>query len=81
LQPQDRAKPVSLTVKVHPKVRDLAIALGAWLNDSDLDHVVSEAILEVGKNKDFLRWHAKTPAGIADGSGEKQRAKSRKAAA
>jgi hypothetical protein len=65
LTPQDRAKPVPLTVKVHPKVLALAHELAAYLEDSSLDHAVSEAILEAGKDTDFKRWReAKTAPAI-----------------
>ena len=56
MTPQDKSKPVPLAVKVHPKVLALAQDLAAYLNDSSLDHAVSEAIQEAGKDVDFRRW-------------------------
>jgi hypothetical protein len=53
---EDKAKSVPMTVKVHPKVLAAAHKLGAWLNDSSLDHVISEAILDAAKDKDFQKW-------------------------
>jgi hypothetical protein len=56
LTPQDKSKPVPLSVKVHPKVLALAEELAAYLNDSSLDHAISEAIQEAGKDTEFRRW-------------------------
>ena len=56
MTPQDKSKPVPLTVRVHPKVLAVAQDLAAYLNDSSLDHAVSEAIQEAGKDTDFRRW-------------------------
>jgi hypothetical protein len=65
LTPQDRAKPVALAVKVHPKVIALAHELAAYLDDSSVDHAVSEAILDAGKQAAFKRWReAKTAPAI-----------------
>jgi hypothetical protein len=69
LTPQDKSKPVPLTVKVHPKVLALAQDLAAYLNDSSLDHAVSEAIQEAGKDADFRRWReAKAAHAIGQGA-------------
>ena len=56
MRAEDKQKPVPLTVKVHPKVLAAAQEIGAWLNGSSLDHVVSEAILDAAKDKDLQRW-------------------------
>lgn len=56
MTPQDKSKPVSLAVKVHPQVFDLARQIGKYLNDSSLDHVVSEAIRDAAKDRGFLDW-------------------------
>jgi hypothetical protein len=66
LNPQDKSKPVALAVKVHPKVFALAKDLAAYLEDSSLDHAVSEAILDAGKDTDFKRWRESKTAPAID---------------
>jgi hypothetical protein len=75
MTPQDKSKPVALAVKVHPKVLALAHELAAYLEDSSLDHVVSEAILEAGKDTDFKRWREAKTAQPIDNSVASPKAK------
>ena len=61
MTPQDKAKPVSLSVKLHPEVLRTARALGEFLDESDVDHVISEAIKDASKDKKFTEWLAQHP--------------------
>jgi hypothetical protein len=56
MKAQDKQKPVPLAVKVHPEVLRLARALGEFYDDSDLDHIVSEAIRDAATSKKFAEW-------------------------
>lgn len=56
MKAQDKQKPVTLTVKVHPEVLRLARALGEFYDDSDVDHIVSESIRDAAANKKFAEW-------------------------
>jgi hypothetical protein len=56
MKAQDKQKPTQLTVKLHPEVLRLARALGQFYDDSDLDHIVSEAIKDAAGNKKFAEW-------------------------
>lgn len=61
MKAQDKAKPVSITVRLHPEVLRLAAALGEFYNDSDVDHIVSEAIKDAAREKKFSEWFDKHP--------------------
>jgi aminopeptidase N len=61
MKAQDKAKPVSITVKLHPEVLRLAQALGEFYNDSDVDHILSEAIKDAARDKKFSEWLEKHP--------------------
>jgi hypothetical protein len=78
MRAEDKAKPVPMTLKVHPRVLAAAQELGVWLDGSSLDHVVSEAILDATKDKDFQKWKE---AQQAQPTPEKQAPKAGKAVA
>jgi hypothetical protein len=61
MKAQDKQKPVTLTVRVHPEVMRLARALGEFYDDSDVDHIVSEAVRDAAGNKKFAEWLAAHP--------------------
>jgi hypothetical protein len=56
MKSQDKAKPVSITVRLHPEVLRTAKALGEFYDDSDVDHIVSEAIKDAATPKKFQEW-------------------------
>ena len=56
MKAQDKQKPVALTAKVHPDVARLARALGEFYDNSDVDHIVSEAIRDAAANRKFAEW-------------------------
>jgi hypothetical protein len=56
MKSQDKAKPVSITVRFHPEVLRTAKALGEFYDDSDVDHIVSEAIKDAATPKKFQEW-------------------------
>ena len=61
MKAQDKAKPVSITVKLHPEVLRAARALGEFYEDSDVDHIVSEAIKDAAREKKFTEWLGQHP--------------------
>jgi hypothetical protein len=56
MKSQDKAKPVSINVKLHPEVLRTAKALGEFYDNSDVDHIVSEAIKDAARDKKFAEW-------------------------
>jgi hypothetical protein len=56
MKSQDKAKPVSITVRLHPEVLRTAKALGEFYDGSDVDHIVSEAIKDAATPKKFQEW-------------------------
>ena len=61
MKSQDKAKPVSITVRLHPEILRTAKALGEFYDDSDVDHIVSEAIKDAATPKKFQEWLALHP--------------------
>jgi hypothetical protein len=61
MKSQDKAKPISISVKLHPEVLRLARALGEFYDDSDVDHIVSEAIKDAAVTKKFQEWLEQHP--------------------
>jgi len=62
MKAQDKQKPVALTAKVHPDVARLARALGEFYDNSDVDHIVSEAIRDAAANRNYAEWLETHPA-------------------
>ena len=56
MKSQDKARPVSISVKLHPEVLRLAKALGEFYDNSDVDHIVSEAIKDAASGKKIQEW-------------------------
>jgi len=61
MKSQDKARPVSISVKLHPEVLRLAKALGEFFDNSDVDHIVSEAVKDAATGKKFQEWLEQHP--------------------
>jgi hypothetical protein len=61
MKSQDKARPVSISVKLHPEVLRLAKALGEFYDGSDVDHIVSEAVKDAAAGKKFQEWLEQHP--------------------